>query len=130
MSLSGKTMFISGASRGIGLAIAKKAAADPANIARVAKTAVLNKPARTYTGRSLLCEDVLLESGVADLSVYDCVPGAELGLDLWVDAPAKLPELSISWGREVDLFAGGTHQVPGPVVDRARRECPAGDSSR
>ena len=39
MSLSGKTMFISGASRGIGLAIAKRAAADGANIALVAKTA-------------------------------------------------------------------------------------------
>ena len=39
MSLTGKTMFISGASRGIGLAIAKRAAADGANIALVAKTA-------------------------------------------------------------------------------------------
>ena len=39
MSLSGKTMFISGASRGIGLAIAKRVAADGANIALVAKTA-------------------------------------------------------------------------------------------
>ena len=39
MSLSGKTMFISGASRGIGLAIAKRAAADGAQIALVAKTA-------------------------------------------------------------------------------------------
>src|SRR5262249_17810436 len=39
MSLSGKTMFISGASRGIGLAIAKRAAADGANIAIIAKTA-------------------------------------------------------------------------------------------
>src|SRR5215469_5775617 len=38
MSLSGKTMFISGASRGIGLAIAKRVAADGANIALVAKT--------------------------------------------------------------------------------------------
>src|SRR5687768_9582795 len=37
--LSGKTMFISGASRGIGLAIAKRAAADGANIALIAKTA-------------------------------------------------------------------------------------------
>ena len=35
---SGKTMFISGASRGIGLAIAKRVAADGANIALVAKT--------------------------------------------------------------------------------------------
>lgn len=39
MSLNGKTMFISGASRGIGLAIAKRAARDGANIALIAKTA-------------------------------------------------------------------------------------------
>jgi NAD(P)-dependent dehydrogenase (short-subunit alcohol dehydrogenase family) len=39
MTLAGKTMFISGASRGIGLAIAKRAAADGANIALIAKTA-------------------------------------------------------------------------------------------
>jgi citronellol/citronellal dehydrogenase len=48
--------------------------------------ALLNKPAKDFTGNSLLCEDVLLESGVTDLSIYDCVPGAELGLDLWVDS--------------------------------------------
>lgn len=48
--------------------------------------AVLNRPARDYTGRALLCEDVLLESGVTDLSVYDCVPGADLRVDLWVDS--------------------------------------------
>lgn len=49
--------------------------------------AVLNKPAGEYTGNTLLCEDVLLESGVTDLSVYDCVPGSELGVDLWVENP-------------------------------------------
>jgi len=37
-SLEGKTLFITGASRGIGLAIAKRAAADGANIAIAAKT--------------------------------------------------------------------------------------------
>ena len=37
-ALSGKTLFITGGSRGIGLAIAKRAAADGANIAIVAKT--------------------------------------------------------------------------------------------
>jgi citronellol/citronellal dehydrogenase len=37
--LAGKTMFISGASRGIGLAIAKRAAQDGANVALIAKTA-------------------------------------------------------------------------------------------
>ena len=38
MSLRGKTIFITGASRGIGLAIARKAARDGANIAIAAKT--------------------------------------------------------------------------------------------
>ncbi len=48
---------------------------------------ILNKPATEYTGNSLLCEDVLVESGVTDLSVYDCTPGGELGVDLWVESP-------------------------------------------
>lgn len=48
--------------------------------------AVLTKPSREFTGNMLLCEDILLESGVTDLSVYDCVPGSELGVDLWVES--------------------------------------------
>jgi len=42
MNLQGKTLFITGASRGIGLAIAKRAAADGANIVIAAKTAEPN----------------------------------------------------------------------------------------
>ncbi|MGH8079286.1 MAG: SDR family oxidoreductase [Lysobacter sp.] len=42
MSLRGKTLFITGASRGIGLAIAKRAARDGANIAIAAKSAEPN----------------------------------------------------------------------------------------
>src|ERR671938_357277 len=38
MTLAGKTLFITGASRGIGLAIALRAARDGANVAIVAKT--------------------------------------------------------------------------------------------
>ncbi len=41
-SLAGKTLFITGASRGIGLAIALRAARDGANIAVVAKSSVPN----------------------------------------------------------------------------------------
>jgi citronellol/citronellal dehydrogenase len=40
--LSGKTLFITGASRGIGLAIAKRAARDGANIVIAAKSSVVN----------------------------------------------------------------------------------------
>jgi citronellol/citronellal dehydrogenase len=39
MTLEGKTLFISGGSRGIGLAIAIRAARDGANVALIAKTA-------------------------------------------------------------------------------------------
>ena len=39
MSLNGKTIFISGGSRGIGLAIALRAARDGANVTIAAKTA-------------------------------------------------------------------------------------------
>jgi citronellol/citronellal dehydrogenase len=41
-TLEGKTLFITGASRGIGLAIARRAAADGANIVIAAKTAEAN----------------------------------------------------------------------------------------
>ncbi|KAF9902502.1 hypothetical protein EC991_004834 [Linnemannia zychae] len=51
MSLQGKTLFISGASRGIGLAIALRAAKDKANIAIAAKTATPHPtlPGTIYT---------------------------------------------------------------------------------
>ncbi len=51
MSLSGKTLFVTGASRGIGLAIALRAARDGANVAIAAKTAEPHKhlPGTIYT---------------------------------------------------------------------------------
>jgi len=51
MTLQGKTLFITGASRGIGLAIAKRAAADGANIVIAAKTTEPNPklPGTIYT---------------------------------------------------------------------------------
>src|SRR5579871_5676598 len=77
MSLTGKTLFITGASRGIGLAIALRAAKDGANIAIAAKTAEPHKhlPGTIYSaaeeieaagGRALpLIVDVRDEAAVA-----------------------------------------------------------------
>ena len=48
--------------------------------------AVLTRPARECTGNAFLCEDVLAEEGVTDLSQYSYAPGAELAVDLFVDA--------------------------------------------
>jgi citronellol/citronellal dehydrogenase len=55
--------------------------------------AILNRPARECSGNAFLCEDVLVEEGVTDLSQYSYVPGAELAVDLFVDA-ADPPALS------------------------------------
>ncbi len=49
---------------------------------------VLTRPARECTGNSFLCEDVLVESGVRDLSGYAFAGAdAELQVDLYVDEP-------------------------------------------
>ncbi|HZV72363.1 MAG TPA: NAD(P)-dependent oxidoreductase [Conexibacter sp.] len=48
--------------------------------------AILTRPARDCTGNAFLCEDVLVAEGVTDLSSYSYVPGAELAVDLFVDA--------------------------------------------
>ena len=77
-ALKGKTLFITGASRGIGLAIAKRAAADGANIVIVAKTTESNPklPGTIYSaaaeieaagGRALpLAVDIRDEAAVRD----------------------------------------------------------------
>ena len=57
-NLKGKTILITGASRGIGLAIAKRAATDGANIAILAKTAEPHPklPGTIYTAAEELNE--------------------------------------------------------------------------
>jgi citronellol/citronellal dehydrogenase len=58
ISLKGKTLFVSGASRGIGLAIAKRAAEDGANIILAAKTAEEHPklPGTIYTAANEIIE--------------------------------------------------------------------------
>src|SRR4051794_28666274 len=46
---------------------------------------VLTRPSRGCTGNAFLCEDVLIESGVTDLSGYAAGDGSDLGVDLFVD---------------------------------------------
>ncbi len=95
MSLKGKTLFITGASRGIGLAIALRAARDGANIVIAAKTAQAHKrlPGTIYSaaeaveqagGKALpLIVDVREEA-----EVLDAVAQAEAafgGIDICVN---------------------------------------------
>ena len=69
MSLAGKTLFITGASRGIGLAIALRAARDGANIVIAAKTAEPHKklPGTIYSA----AEDIEKAGGKALPLVVD-----------------------------------------------------------
>jgi citronellol/citronellal dehydrogenase len=60
VSLSGKTLFITGASRGIGLAIASRAARDGANIAIAAKT---EKPHPKLPGTIYTAADEIERAG-------------------------------------------------------------------
>jgi citronellol/citronellal dehydrogenase len=47
--------------------------------------AVLTRPSRECTGNTFLCEDVLAEEGITDMSPYAYVEGAEPQVDLFVD---------------------------------------------
>jgi len=80
MSLEGKTLFVTGASRGIGLAIALRAARDGANVAIAAKTSEPHKhlPGTIYSA----AEEIEKAGGKAlslivdvrdEASVYDAV---------------------------------------------------------
>ncbi len=47
--------------------------------------AILTRPSRECTGNTYLCEDVLAEDGITDLSAYSYVEGGDLQVDLFVD---------------------------------------------
>src|SRR5688500_20247169 len=65
-SLAGKTLFISGGSRGIGLAIGIRAARDGANVALIAKTA---EPHPKLEGTIYTAAEAIEEAGGSALPV-------------------------------------------------------------
>ena len=68
-NLQGKTLFITGASRGIGKAIALRAAQDGANIAVIGKTAEPHPklPGTVYSA----CEEIKAAGGKAEAVILD-----------------------------------------------------------
>ena len=127
MSLASKTIFMSGGSRGIGLAIAKRAAADGANVAIAAKTAEAHPslPGTVYTAAEeieaaggkalpLLCDirheeqvDAAIKQTVAAFGGIDiCVNNASaISLTGTLDTPMKRYDLMNS------INARGTFMV-------------------
>jgi NAD(P)-dependent dehydrogenase (short-subunit alcohol dehydrogenase family) len=145
MSLNGKTLFISGASRGIGLAIARRCAADGVNVAIAAKTAEENPKlpgtiysaakeieaagardaCKTANGRRDLVARQMHDHGLAQHVV-------ELGLDFrehWQGGRAKSqrwkapPRLSQQSGRcvvadgRISVRIEPRHFAPAPAAD-------------
>ena len=72
---------------------AAMAAARRPEIYADAAYAIFNRASRECTGNAFLCEDVLVEEGVTDFEPYAYAPGAELAVDLFVDA-ANPPALA------------------------------------
>jgi len=119
MSLAGKTLFITGASRGIGLAIALRAARDGANVAIAAKTEAPHPklPGTIHTaaaeiaaagGRALpLCVDVRDEAAVA--TAIDQAAAHFGGLDIVVNNASAISPTPVAATdmRRFDLM----HQV-------------------
>ena len=110
MSLAGKTLFITGASRGIGLAIALRAARDGANIAVAAKTAEPHPklPGTIYSaaaeieragGKALpMVVDVREEAGVAQ-AVKHCADTFG-GIDICVNNASAI---NLSGTEQIDM---------------------------
>jgi len=81
MSLAGKTIFISGGSRGIGLAIALRAARDGANIAVAAKTA---EPHAKLEGTIYTAAEQIDKAGGRALPLVVDIRDEERGNDLQI----------------------------------------------
>jgi len=94
MNLKGKTLFISGGSRGIGLAIALRAAADGANVVIAAKTAEPN-PKLAGTIHSAARE--IEQAGGACLPVQTDIRGRGAGAGGGAGSAPSASAESTSW---------------------------------
>lgn len=108
-TLSGKTLFITGASRGIGKAIALRAAQDGANIVVVAKTA---EPHPKLSGTVYTaCEEIEAAGGqampaVVDIRFEDQVKAAV------EQAVARFGGIDIAVNNASAIFLAGTLETP------------------
>ncbi|QDL39105.1 SDR family oxidoreductase [Rhodoferax sediminis] len=143
-SLKGKTLFITGASRGIGLAIAKRAAADGANIVVIAKTTDPNPrlPGTIYSaaeeikaagGQALpLAVDIREEDAV--LAAVAKAVGAFGGIDILVNnaSAISLTDTEHTPMKRYDLMNGinarGTYLCTQACLPELKKSAAAGRS--
>jgi citronellol/citronellal dehydrogenase len=113
MSLRGKTIFITGASRGIGLAIALRAARDGANIVIAAKTAQphVKLPGTIYTaakeveaaGGRALPVSVDVRDEIAVRTAFESAATAFGGIDIVVNNASAISRTPVE-ATEMDRF--------------------------
>ena len=141
-SLKGKTLFITGASRGIGLAIAKRAAHDGANIVIIAKTTEPNPklPGTIYSA----AEEIKAAGGQAlplavDIRDEDAVLGAVAkamatfgGIDILVNnaSAISLTDTEHTLMKRYDLMNGinarGTYLCTQACLPELKKSAAAG----
>lgn len=137
MSLAGKTLFITGASRGIGLAIAMRAARDGANIAVAAKTTEPHPhlPGTIYTaaeeieaagGKALpLVVDVRHEGSVA--AAIDATAARFGGIDIVINNASAISKTAVDqtemrrWDLMNQVNARGTFLTSKLAIPHLRR---------
>ena len=109
MSLKGKTLFISGASRGIGLAIALRAARDGANIAVAAKTA---DPHPTLPGTIYTAAEEIEKAGGAALPLACDIREEEQVAAAVKEAAARFGGIDILVNNASAISLTGTLETP------------------
>jgi citronellol/citronellal dehydrogenase len=108
MTLDAKTLFISGGSRGIGLAIALRAASDGANIALIAKTA---EPHPKLEGTVYTAAEAIEAAGGTALPVVGDIRDEAVVTDAVAQAVAKFGGIDVVVNNASAIDLRGTEAV-------------------
>src|SRR3954452_14895407 len=107
-SLADKTLFISGASRGIGLAIALRAARDGANVALIAKTA---EPHPKLEGTIYTAADQIEEAGGKALPIVGDIRDDQQVASAVAQAVEKFGGIDVCVNNASAINLAGTEQM-------------------
>ncbi len=107
--LKGKTLFITGASRGIGLAIGRRAACDGANVVIAAKSVVPNPklPGTIHTAAQ-----AIIQAGGQALAVQMDIRSEEAVQDAVKQAVARFGGIDILVNNASAIWLAGTMETP------------------
>lgn len=109
MSLAGKTIFVTGASRGIGLAIALRAARDGANIVIAAKSGV---PQPKLPGTIYTAAKEIEDAGGRALPVVCDIRSEEQVEAAVAEAVSRFGGIDICVNNASAIFLAGTEETP------------------